>query len=56
MLQHTDFGYIKVPSANSNDFKYELVITSINPTTGIKAGGTEITITGTNFSPQLNRN
>jgi hypothetical protein len=32
-------------------FKYEIVVTSVSPTTGSANGGTRLTITGRNFSP-----
>lgn len=35
------------------DFKYEITVASISPATGSKAGGTVLTIVGTNFAPTL---
>lgn len=43
-----------LPNASSvNDFTYELVITSISPSSGSYYGGTLINIKGINFSPAL---
>jgi len=39
-----------------NKFEYKLSISSISPLTGSKNGGTLITITGTNFSPEKSEN
>jgi hypothetical protein len=41
---------------DANIFKYTITVTSINYTSGSKAGGQIITITGTNFSSILNQN
>lgn len=46
-------GTVPLLSNTSNLFNYELVITGISPFTGPYYGGTLITITGTNFSPDL---
>lgn len=51
MISHENYGYIKITSANANDFSYDFYITSVSPISGIKAGGTILTITGKNFSP-----
>lgn len=37
----------------ANDFKYELVITSVSPSMGAYHGGTLVTLAGINFSPEL---
>ena len=39
--------------ATANDFVYELVITSISPAQGQYHGGTLLTISGRNFSPDI---
>lgn len=49
-------GDIPPASPTVNDFKYELLITSISPTSGPYYGGTLVTITGVNFSPDLLEN
>ena len=49
-------GYSMPASSNSNVFKYRSTVSSISPTTGSKAGGTVLTITGTNFSTIKNEN
>ncbi len=38
-------------TTGSNEFKYDFSISSISPTSGSVNGGTLITITGVNFSP-----
>lgn len=42
-------GTASVSSANIDDFSYEILVTNVTPNRGSVAGGTEITITGTNF-------
>lgn len=49
-----DIGDIPIASTSTNLFSYKLSVISINPTTGGYNGGTLITITGTNFSPDAN--
>ena len=51
MVTLAGFGDIPPSNPSDNDFVYELVIDSISPTTGSYNGGTLITITGKNFSP-----
>ena len=45
-------GDVPASPTTANDFVYELVIDSVSPTTGGYNGGTLITITGRNFSPE----
>jgi hypothetical protein len=45
------FGNAISTPLTANDFKYEVVIDSISPTSGSITGGTLITITGRNFVP-----
>ena len=47
------FGDIPPLSPTDNDFVYELIIDSISPTFGSYYGGTLITVTGRNFSPDI---
>ena len=49
-------GNVPPQSDTANDFVYELVIESISPTSGAYHGGTLITITGRNFSPNDGEN
>lgn len=44
-------GDITPTDSAADDFVYELVIETISPTTGAYHGGTLLTITGRNFSP-----
>jgi len=44
MISHESYGFIKINSANANDFAYEFYIISISPTVGRKAGGTVINL------------
>lgn len=50
------YGAVPLLSNTSNLFTYELVITGITPRTGLYTGGTLITITGINFSPDIAEN
>ena len=45
------YGDIPPASPSDNDFVYELVLDSVSPTSGSYNGGTLITITGKNLSP-----
>ena len=47
------FGSIPASPSTANDFTYELLVTDVSPTSGSYYGGTLITITGVNFSPEL---
>ena len=49
-LPATTGDAIAIP-ANANDFDYLFSITSVTPQTGSYYGGTLLTITGVNFSP-----
>ena len=44
-------GDIEPSDSSADDFVYELVIESISPSSGSYHGGTVLTITGRNFSP-----
>lgn len=46
-------GDVPASPVTANDFTYELTIDSISPTTGSHYGGTLITLTGKNFSPEI---
>ena len=50
------FGSSGVSKVGVNNFKYEIIVNSISPTSGSKAGGTILTITGKNFCPIKNQN
>ena len=47
------FGTIPASPSTANDFTYELLVTDVSPVSGSYYGGTLVTITGVNFSPEL---
>lgn len=50
------YGVSTAASSTSNVFKYEIAITGVSPATGSVGGGTVLTISGRNFSPDLYEN
>lgn len=51
MVSIDGVGDISPVDAQVDDFTYELLVGGVSPTTVSYYGGTLVTITGTNFSP-----
>jgi hypothetical protein len=52
-VERDEYGFSKPASAVTDDeFSYQVTVTSVTPNSGSKAGGTVLTITGTNFAPE----
>lgn len=51
VVSRLGYGNSKESTAGIATFKYEIVINSVSPTVGSRSGGTILTITGRNFSP-----
>jgi hypothetical protein len=51
-VEKIGYGY----SINTKTFKYQIIIDSVSPSSGSINGGTTITISGSNFSTNLNDN
>ncbi len=47
------FGFSDELSPGVANFNYEIVMTGVSPTSGSRSGGTVLTVTGRNFSPDL---
>ena len=56
ILTKNDVGTNRVANEGDDIFKYEITIDSVHPQKGSTKGGTELTITGNNFSTIANQN